>query len=149
MKNDFPRLNVSPETKRKMIEIARQFRKEPTKSESILWQSLRGRKLDGIKFRRQQPIGNFVVDFYSSVYRLVIEVDGKVHDSQSELDRVRQDFLEQIGLNVLRIKAEDVEKNLPFVLDQIRSKIKGLKINAKESPSPFIGEGVGERDDQE
>jgi very-short-patch-repair endonuclease len=53
MKNDFPRLVVSPEIKRKMIEVAREFRKEPTRSETVLWDALRGKRLDGIKFRRQ------------------------------------------------------------------------------------------------
>ena len=81
MQNDFPRLAIPPEIRRKMTEIAREFRKEPTKSEEIFWQALRGKKLDGIKFRRQQPVGYFVVDFYSSVFRLVIEVDGSVHDN--------------------------------------------------------------------
>lgn len=128
-----------------MVEIARQFRKEPTRSETILWQALRGKKLDGIKFRRQQPIGNFIVDFYNSVYRLVVEVDGSVHDSQIELDRERQTLLEQLGLNVLRVKSEDVEKNLPSILDAIRSKINELKMKTSKSPSPLVGEGLGER----
>ncbi|NOH02875.1 MAG: endonuclease domain-containing protein [Chloroflexi bacterium] len=128
-----------------MVEIARQFRKEPTRSEAMLWLALRGKKLDGIKFRRQQPIGNFVVDFYNSVFRLVVEVDGSVHDDQVELDQERQNILEQLGLNVLRVKSENVEKNLPSVLEMIRSKINELKINASKSPSPFIGEGLGER----
>ena len=57
MKNDFPRIVVPPEIRRRMVEIAREFRKEPTKSEAILWEALRGKKLDGIKFRRQQPVG--------------------------------------------------------------------------------------------
>lgn len=134
MKNDFPRLDVSPEIRRRMVEIARQFRKEPTRSEAMLWQALRGKKLDGIKFRRQQPIGNFIVDFYNSVYRLVIEVDGSVHASQIELDRERQNILEQLGLNVLRVKSEDVEKNLPSVLEIIHSKIKGMNLGASPEP---------------
>ena len=136
MKNDFPRLEVSPEIQRKMLEIAREFRKEPTKSEDILWQALRGKRLDGIKFRRQQPIGFFVVDFYNSVYRLVVEVDGPIHDNQVEADRARQDVLEVLGLNVLRIKSETVEKNLPAALNEIRAKIEELKIKLNESPSP-------------
>lgn len=145
MTSDFPRLEVSPELRRKMVEIARQFRKEPTRSEAILWQALRGKKLDGVKFRRQQPIGNFIVDFYNSVYRLVVEVDGSVHDSQVELDRERQTILEQLGLNVLRVKSEDVEKNLPSVLEAVRSRINELKMKASKSPSPLVGEGLGER----
>ena len=116
MKNDSPRLDVSPEIRRKMTEIAREFRKEPTKSEAILWHALRGKKLDGIKFRRQQPIGFFVVDFYNSVNRPVIEVDEPIHDNQVEVDRARQDILEDLGFQVLRIKSETVEKNLPLHL---------------------------------
>jgi very-short-patch-repair endonuclease len=147
MKNDFPKLVVSPDVKRKMVEIAREIRKEPTKSEAILWEALRGKKLDGIKFRRQQPVGYFVVDFYNSVYRLVVEVDGSVHDNQVEADRARQGILEMLGLNVLRLKPETVEKNLPHAIDEIRAKIEELKIKANESPSPFLGEGLGERKD--
>ena len=145
MKDEFARLRVSPEVRRKMLEIARGFRKEPTKSEAILWQALRGKKLDGIKFRRQQPVGYFIVDFYNSVYHLVVEVDGSVHDTQVEIDLARQDILEQLGFNILRVKAEEVEKNLSSVLEEIRSKIKTLKLNTHESPSPFFGEGLGER----
>jgi very-short-patch-repair endonuclease len=142
MKNDFPRIVIPPEIRRKMVEIAREFRKEPTKSEAILWEALHGKKLDGIKFRRQQPVGYFVVDFYNSAYRLVVEVDGPIHDNQVEADRARQDILEILGLNVLRVKSETVEKNLPQALTEIRAKIEELK-----SPSPSLGEGLGERED--
>ena len=145
MKNEFPHLAISSEIRRRMVEVAREFRKEPTKSEDILWQALRGKKLDGIKFRRQHPVGNFVVDFYSSVYRLVNEVDGSVHDNRVEADRARQDILEMLGLNVLRIKSETVEKDLPHALDGIRAKIEELKIKANQFPSPLIGEGIGDR----
>jgi very-short-patch-repair endonuclease len=127
MKNDFPRLEISIEFRRKILEIAREFRKEPTESEGILWQALRGKKLDGIKFRRQQPVGFFIVDFYNSVYRLVVEIDGTIHNNQIDADRARQDILEELGLNVLRIKAETVEKNLPAALNEIRTKIEELK----------------------
>jgi len=134
MQNDFPRLAIPPEVRRKMTEIAREFRKEPTKSEAILWQALRGKKLDGVKFRRQQPVGYFVVDFYNSVYRLVVEVDGLIHDNQVEADRARQDILELVGLNVLRIKAETIEKSLPVALNEIRAKIEELKKNPVSPP---------------
>lgn len=92
-----------------MMKVAREFRKEPTKSEAILWQALRGKKLDGIKFRRQQPMRPLIVDFYNSVYRLVAEIDGSIHDSQFEADKNRQGALEELGLNVLRLRADFVE----------------------------------------
>ncbi|NWG34106.1 MAG: endonuclease domain-containing protein [Chloroflexi bacterium] len=131
-----------------MVEIAREFRKEPTESERILWQALRGKKLDGIKFRRQQPVSYFVVDFYNSDYRLVVEVDGAIHDNQVEADRARQEILELLGLNVLRIRAETVEKDLAAALYQIRAKIEELKA-CQRVPSPLVGEGLGERQESE
>jgi len=143
MKNNFPRLEVSESVRRKMVEVARQFRKEATESERILWQALRGKKLDGLKFRRQQPVGLFVVDFYNSNYRLVIEVDGPIHDLQKQADQERQAILEMLGLNVLRIKAELVEKDINNALDMIRAKIHGLESLSVNSPSPTLGEGKG------
>lgn len=123
-----------------MVEIAREFRKEPTEGEKILWGALRGKKLDSIKFRRQQPVGYFVVDFYSSAFRLVVEVDGPIHDQQIEIDRARQDILEVLGLTVFRIKTEIPESNLPLALNMIRMKIQELKQNPNV-PSPRVGEG--------
>jgi very-short-patch-repair endonuclease len=144
MKNDFPHIIIPPEVRRKMIEIARDFRKEPTVSEKILWNALRGKKLDGIKFRRQQPIGYFVVDFYNPANRLVIEVDGPIHQVQKEADQARQEILEVLGLVVLRIQSEIVENNLPLALSLIRDAIQSIEKNAKQLlPSPFMGEGKG------
>lgn len=144
MKNDFPRINVTPEIRRRMLEIAREFRKAPTKGEKILWESLRGKKLDGNKFRRQQPVGYFMVDFYNSTYRLVVEVDGPIHDFQKEADRARQEILEELGLAVLRIKSEVVEKNLPMALALIRDSIRTIgQSNVQNIPCPLMGEGKG------
>jgi very-short-patch-repair endonuclease len=137
MKNNFPRLIVPPEVRRKMVEIAREFRKEPTEGEKILWEALRGKKLDAIKFRRQQSVGYFVVDFYTSIFRLVVEVDGPIHDQQKEAHKARQDILEVLGLTVLRIKTEIPEKNLPLALNMIRAKVQEIK---QKIPSPLVGE---------
>ncbi len=139
MKEDYPRLEVPANLRRKMVEIARQFRKEPTPSEKILWRALRGKKFDGLKFRRQQPIGSFVVDFYNLQYRLVVEVDGPIHDYQVEADRSRQELLDTLGLNVLRLKAEVVEANLPAALSLIRDKVYEIE----HHPLPRMGEGRG------
>lgn len=143
MKNNFPRFEVSESIRRRMVEAARQFRKEQTESERSLWQALRGNQLDGLIFRRQQPIGLFVVDFYNSNYRLVIEVDGPIHEFQKHTDQERQAILEVLGLNILRIKAELVEKDLNAALEMIRLKINELKILRANSPSPTLGEGRG------
>ena len=144
MKNNFPRLVISSGIRRKMLEIAREFRKEPTKGEAILWQALRGKKLDGVKFRRQQPVGYFIVDFYNSAYRLVLEVDGPIHDNQIEADRARQDILEVLGLNILRIKTELVESNLNIALSSIRSRIENLTLKPASPPLPVWEMARGE-----
>ncbi|MDR3576905.1 MAG: endonuclease domain-containing protein [Anaerolineaceae bacterium] len=113
------RLKVPEALRRKMVEAAREFRKEPTPSEELLWQALRGKKLDGIKFRRQQPIGPFVVDFYAPAIRLVIEIDGAIHQQQQEADQNRQQILESLDLNVIRFSASQVENEIETVLSTI------------------------------
>nr|WP_019499650.1 DNA methyltransferase [Pseudanabaena sp. PCC 6802] len=128
---------ISPALKQKMTEVARQFRKEPTPSEIILWQALRGRKLEGRKFRRQQPIGAFVVDFFCGAERLIVEVDGGVHESQQEADRQRQELLESLGLRVVRISSELVETRLDEVLAVVRQAFDPHPL----TPSPKLGEG--------
>lgn len=144
MENDFPRIVIRPETRCKMIEVARDFRKEPTVGERILWNALRGKKLDGLKFRRQQPIGYFIVDFYCSPYRLVVEVDGPIHELQKEADAARQEILQLLGLQVLRIKTELVEHNLPMALRLVRNSVHTIQQNRNQiHPSPLMGEGKG------
>ena len=112
--------------KQKMLEAARDFRKNPTSSEALLWEALRAKKLNGIKFRRQQPIGPFVVDFYAPALRLVVEVDGSVHDQQQEADQVRQMILEDLDLKILRFSADQVENDINSVLTAI-SKVENRK----------------------
>jgi very-short-patch-repair endonuclease/type I restriction-modification system DNA methylase subunit len=115
------RWEVPRELEVKMIEVARQFRKEPTPSEAILWQALRRQQVDGRKFRRQQPIGRFVVDFFCTSERLIVEVDGGIHESQKALDEQRQQLLESLGLRFVRVRSEQVESDLAEVLDLIRA----------------------------
>ncbi len=113
------RWNV-PETLRlKMVEIARTFRKEPTASEQILWTALRAKQLYGRKFRRQQPFGPFVVDFFCGTERLIVEVDGLIHTQQRDTDLQRQELLETLGLRFVRLTAEQVETDLAKALIMI------------------------------
>jgi adenine-specific DNA-methyltransferase len=131
---------ITPALKQKMTEVARQFRKEPTPSEDILWQALRGRKLEGRKFRRQQPIGAFIVDFFCSAERLIVEVDGGIHDSQQEADQQRQELLESLELRVVRIPSELVETRLDEALAVVRQAFNPHPL----TPSPKQGEGEQE-----
>ena len=104
-----------------MTQIARQLRNTTTPSEERLWQTLRKRQLDGRKFRRQVPIGPFVVDFYCSSERLIVEVDGPIHEFQREADCQRERMLESLGLRFVRVTAAEVEDDLPGVIEKIRA----------------------------
>ncbi|MBU0655773.1 MAG: endonuclease domain-containing protein [Gammaproteobacteria bacterium] len=121
-----------------MIECARDFRKIPTPSEAILWQALRNRQVGGYKFRRQQPIGAFVVDFFCAEKNLIVEVDGAIHATQIERDQERQHILECCGYQFLRFTATQVEQKLPTVIITIQQTL-------LLSPSPLEGEGLGVR----
>jgi len=100
-------------------EIARKLRKEPTPAERKLWAYLRGNKLNGINFRRQHAIGNYVPDFCAPRWKLVIEVDGSQHLDQQEYDAERTVFLEAQGYTILRFWNGDVMNNIEGVLGVI------------------------------
>ena len=123
-------------TKREMIELARVMRLEPTRSERIFWDAVRNRQLDGVKFRRQQVIERFVVDFFAPSHRLVVEIDGGVHEVQRERDALREQFLEDCGLRVLRFSADDVERRLPEVLDTLLETLRDLTAGPEPHPRP-------------
>ena len=85
-------------------ETAREMRHELTPAESQLWNALRGRKLGGLKFRRQHPVGRFILDFFCAEYRLVVEVDGEIHATQIEHDTERTRLLGEFGYRVIRFR---------------------------------------------
>ena len=103
------------------FELARQFRKEPTPAEELLWKRLRSYRLTGLKFRRQHPLGGAIADFYCAERRLVIEVDGEVHNYQEnrERDELRDEVMVSRGLTVLRFANDRVFNDLERVLQEI------------------------------
>ncbi len=102
--------------------LARQLRKDSTKAERALWRELAAKRFFGIKFRRQQPIENFIVDFICYEKKIVIEIDGGQHACEQErLDDAKRDaYLKKIGYNVLRFWNNDVLSNIEGVLEKIR-----------------------------
>ncbi|RWE29677.1 MAG: endonuclease domain-containing protein [Mesorhizobium sp.] len=98
--------------------FARAMRREPTEAEDRLWQELRGRRLDNIKFRRQVPIGRYVADFVCAEARLIVEIDGSQH-AESRHDQERDAELKARGFRVLRFWNDDVLKELDAVCDTI------------------------------
>lgn len=97
------------------------MRKRPTSAEMMLWQFLRGKRIRGFRFRRQQPIDRFIVDFYCRQAQLVVEVDGSSHHSTeaAEYDDQRTRFLEELGLSVLPFSNEQVIYETDAVLNTI------------------------------
>src|SRR5271154_6471755 len=90
---------------------ARALRQAPTEAETRLWSRLRNRQLDGFRFRRQQPIGAFIVDFFCPAAALIIEVDGGQHDDHAASDEARTRWLEARSYRVLRFWNNDVLAN--------------------------------------
>jgi very-short-patch-repair endonuclease len=104
------------------IQNARGFRKNSTASERILWNALRNRGLAGLKFRRQYPVGQFVLDFFCLEKSLAVEVDGKIHKNPATQnhDRERDKYLSQLGIRIIRVFNDQVLHNLEFVLNTIQ-----------------------------
>jgi very-short-patch-repair endonuclease len=109
----------SPELWKKLKPRARQMRSQPTPAEKLLWERIKNKQLLGYKFRRQQVIDGFIVDFYCYEAQLVVEVDGKIHDYTQVQDAIRQEFLESLGLRVVRFKNEDVVLEMEAVVQAI------------------------------
>ena len=101
---------------------AKDLRKNATQAEALLWGSLRARQMEGVKFRRQQPLENFIVDFVSFEKRIVIELDGGQHAEDRDKDEERDTCLKNNGFNVLRFWNSEVFENLEGVLETIRQK---------------------------
>ena len=106
---------------------ARDLRKNQTPAEKILWNILRNRKLGGKKFLRQYPIvikdstqpEFYIVDFYCAQYKLIIELDGKIHDFQMEYDQDREAVLKNLGYRIIRFKNKELG-DINLVLDRVK-----------------------------
>lgn len=110
-----------------IVELAKDLRHNMTMSEEKLWSVLRMKQTGGYKFRCQHPLYRYILDFYCHEKRLAIEIDGKIHDSQKEYDRYRDEFLMSIGIETLRITVEDVLNNIEIVKEMIRIKLTDSK----------------------
>lgn len=104
---------------RHMIRRARDLCQTGTTPEHLLWLALRNGQIGGLKFRRQHPIGPYVVDFYCHSAGLVVEVDGMSHHDKLQQDRERTEYIEGQGLRVLRVINDDVMRDLDAVTREI------------------------------
>ena len=108
--------------KKELEAYRKQLRRKLTPAEAYLWTFLKAKKLDGKKFVKQHSIGNYIVDFYLASDKLIIELDGAVHDNPlaQEYDQNRTKFLNSMGFKVIRFENKRVSDNLEIVLDEIR-----------------------------
>ena len=118
-----PKVVRNQNVNRGKLELAKELRRSMTAEESVLWERLRGNRLNGLHFRRQQVIEGFIVDFYCHDGALVVEVDGAVHDGQVEEDRARDEVFRGLGLKVLRVRNEEVAQDVEGVLKKITEAI--------------------------
>jgi len=123
--------------------LARENRKNPTKAESRIWNEvLRKRQFAEFKFLRQKPIENYIVDFYCSELRLVIEIDGDSHGETIEYDAERTKILEAFGLTVVRYTNQEVLRNIQGVYEDLCERVEKLTTADSLNPSDFPRKGL-------
>ena len=105
--------------KAELLSYAKRMRHAPTDAESALWRHLRAGRLADHKFKRQQPIGNFIVDFVCFTQKIIIEVDGGQHADMQTADKARTAWLEAQGFRVLRFWNDDVLQRMELVLEEV------------------------------
>ncbi len=106
----------------KLLERRKRLRKEMTPEEYKLWFYLKGKNF-GVKFRRQQGVGPYIADFYCKEKNLIIELDGSQHIENKEYDQERDFYLQTVGIKVLRLWNNEVNKNMEGVLMKIKSEL--------------------------
>ncbi len=123
---------AKPEVYELLKKFARENKKPLTESEDTLWQAIRNRQLE-TKFRRQHPIHVYIADFISLEHKLIIEVDGEIHNTTKDYDDNRTTALNDLGFKVIRFSNADVKNNLETVLSKIKTEIK----STTSAPSPL------------
>ncbi len=103
-----------------LLAAARTLRSRQTPAEQYLWQHLRASQLDGHRFRRQQPVAPYIADFYCTMARLIIELDGPIHETQREYDQERDAYLAAHDLRILRFPNDAILNDLDSALRTIR-----------------------------
>ncbi len=124
-----------------LFKRAEDLRKFCTWEEEIMWGCLSGNKL-GVKFRRQHPLLFYIADFYCHQLKLVIEIDGSIHNKKDVKinDAIRQKEIEELGISVLRFTNSQVKNEIAYILKQINKKIEELKGNESPgTPPPLKG----------
>ena len=122
-----PRRKIIPYNS-KLTALSKQLRNKSTLAEVLLWNQIKQEQMRGYQFLRQKPIDNYIVDFFCYELMLAIEIDGETHNYQVEKDRIRQNRLELLGVNLLRFLDIDVKRNMDGVLLNLDRWIDGFEL---------------------
>lgn len=134
-------MNETTRIKAATKQHSRSLRREMTNAEKLLWRYLRMKQLSGYKFRRQHPLGNYIVDFVCLEAALILEVDGGQHAETTNNDAIRTQWLEAKGLHVMRFWNNEVLNNIEGVKLAIWNYL--VELQPPSQPSPCHGEGMG------
>jgi very-short-patch-repair endonuclease len=115
-----------------IIEAASLLREDMTRCEDLLWERIKGKQIYGLRFRRQHPIDIFIADFYCHRIRLIVEIDGEIHNSQKDYDIGRSAEMEKYDIKVIRFTNKDVEFNIEMVIRNI-----GIIVKERISSPPW------------
>lgn len=134
-----PHAAIEPDHRKR----AKQLRQTMTRAETLLWRYIKANRIDGLGFRRQMPLGPYVLDFVCLSVKLVIELDGETHDfvSRQTADKKRDDFLISEGFKVLRFTNDQVLSNLAGAVEVIREAASSLRSAPPSLPLPHKGGG--------
>ena len=120
--------------KEELLLKRRELRRNLTPEEAVLWTQLKGKTLDGSKWRKQHPVGNYILDFYCPEAKLCVELDGKGHYTfeGAREDEARTCFLNTCGIRVVRFENRLIWENMQGVIDTIRQELRNSKMENKE-----------------
>lgn len=116
---DYPRFTTEQKITGAKLDFAKKLRREMTRAERHFWNYVRRRRFPGYRFRRQQVLDGFILDFYCSKLKVGIEIDGPIHDTQKDYDRYRKSILQKRGIRILRFRNEEVLRDVGAVINKI------------------------------
>jgi very-short-patch-repair endonuclease len=116
-----------------LFRYAKELRKEPTSAEQLMWDNLRDRNIDNLKFRRQHPIDKYIADFYCHEKLIVVEIDGSIHSlkENKDYDKVRDEYFKGLGITVIRFTNDKVLIDMSGTLKKIRDTAKAITIQSR------------------
>jgi very-short-patch-repair endonuclease len=111
---------AKPVTKKYLLSYSRDLRQQGVLSEALLWNCLKGRQINNLKFTKQKVIGKYIVDFYCAELKTVIEIDGSTHDFKFEYDQERESYIKTFGYRIVKIGDDQIKFNLADIVEWLK-----------------------------